>query len=72
MISRNALAPAPPDGTVDWVYLGRLVGRFTGPITRDATDAELAAAVAAGMSLTQLAGILHRSTHHLRARLARR
>lgn len=69
MISKNALDPAPPEGTTDWVYVGRLVGRLPGPITRDATRMELAAAVGSGMSFNELTPVLHRSIRYLRDRL---
>lgn len=61
--------PQLADTEVDWVLVGRLTGRFDGPISRTPTPAELTSAHRAGASVEHLARALRVSGTTMRERL---
>lgn len=63
--------PAPPAGSVDWVYVGRVVGWLSGPISRYPSRAELDAALAQGASIIRLQNLFRRSHDWVRPRGSR-
>lgn len=72
-MTAQRLAPAPLDGGVDWVFVGRLTGVFSGPISRHATQRELQAAIASGgTTVRDIAARMGIGEDAIRRRLAAR